>query len=121
MTTENRDMMNNAEPDNNPRLSELYRAGSQEQPPSHLDDAILALARRESKTKPRPAKTHSSRWAIPVSIAAVLVLSVSVVTLVKQELPETLTESPQLSQTRESKPGVNTESKHGKNNVKRIS
>ena len=106
MTTDNHDLMNDAEPDSDPRLTAHYRAGSQEQSPSHLDDAILAMARREVHAKPRSAKIYSSRWAVPVSIAAVLVLSVSLVTLIKQEIPETLTQAPKLSKPAESKPKV---------------
>jgi hypothetical protein len=54
------------------RLSGHYRAGSTEEPPAHLDAAILAAARREV-TRSRFARN----WHFPASIAAVLVIGVS--------------------------------------------
>ena len=67
-----------------PRLDVLYRDASREAPPSHLDAAILAAARREVGARPR-ALSALRRWRVPVSIAAVVVLSMSLVTLVKEE------------------------------------
>lgn len=61
-------------------LSQLYRQGAREQPPTHLDTAILAAARQAAAT-PAPRHGVRLRWALPVSLAAVLVLSVSLVTL----------------------------------------
>ncbi len=53
-------------------LSGRYRAGSTEQPRAHLDAAILAAARREL------ARSRFTRnWYLPASIAAVLVIGVS--------------------------------------------
>lgn len=53
-------------------LSGHYRAASPEEPPAHLDAAILAAARREI------AHTRFGRnWHLPASIAAVLVIGVS--------------------------------------------
>lgn len=67
-----------------PRLDVLYRDAPREAPPSHLDAAILAAARREVGARPR-ALSALRRWRVPVSIAAVVVLSMSLVTLVKEE------------------------------------
>jgi hypothetical protein len=70
-------------------LAAIYRASEQEVPPSALDAAILAAARREVGARPRRigySFTHS--WRLPLSIAAVLVLSVSLVTLMREEAPE---------------------------------
>lgn len=53
-------------------LSGRYRAGSTEEPPAHLDAAILAAARREV-VRSRFARN----WHLPASIAAVLVIGVS--------------------------------------------
>lgn len=71
------------------RLSAIYRAAAQDEPPPALDDAIRAAARRAVGARPRPAGFgfgHS--WRVPLSIAAVLVLSVSLVTLLREEAPE---------------------------------
>ena len=68
-----------------PRLDRAYRAGAREEPPAHLDAAILAAARREVGARPRPVSARLRAWRVPVSIAAVVVLSVSLVTLVREE------------------------------------
>jgi hypothetical protein len=67
-----------------PRLELLYRDAAREVPPAHLDAAILAAARREAGSRPR-ALSALRRWRVPISLAAVVVLSVSVVTLVEEE------------------------------------
>ena len=87
----------NPRPDmeNDPQLAALYRAGADAEPPAHLDDAIRAAARREVVAGPRRA--GSRRWAVPVSLAAVLVLSVSVVTMMREQgadRPESLIQPP---------------------------
>jgi hypothetical protein len=73
----------NAERD--PRLERLYREAARERPPAHLDAAILAAARREVGARPRALSLALRRWHVPVSIAAVVVVSVSLVILVKEE------------------------------------
>lgn len=75
----------NPDPDReqDPQLAALYRAGADAAPPAHLDDAIRAAARREVAAGPRRAGIR--RWAVPVSLAAVLLLSVSVVTLMREQ------------------------------------
>jgi hypothetical protein len=69
--------------ENDPQLAATYRAGTNAESPAHLDDAIRAAARREVAAGPRRAGIR--RWAVPVSLAAVLVLSVSVVTLMREQ------------------------------------
>ncbi len=54
------------------RLSGHYRAGSTEEPPAHLDARILAAARREVERY-----RFARNWHLPASIAAVLVIGVS--------------------------------------------
>jgi resuscitation-promoting factor RpfA len=54
------------------RLSGHYRAGSTEEPPAHLDAAVLAAARREVERS-----RFTRNWRLPASIAAVLVIGVS--------------------------------------------
>jgi hypothetical protein len=73
-----------------PALDRLYRAGMREEPPAHLDAAILAAARREVSAGPRALSTRLRAWRVPVSIAALVVLSVSLVTLVQEEGGEQL-------------------------------
>ena len=53
-------------------LSGHYRAGSIEEPPAHLDAAIVAAARREVGRS-----RFARNWHLPASIAAVLVIGVS--------------------------------------------
>ncbi len=69
--------------EHDPQLAALYRAGADATPPAHLDDAIRAAARREVAAGPRRAGAR--RWAVPVSLAAVVVLSVSVVTMMREQ------------------------------------
>jgi hypothetical protein len=63
-----------ADPDRDARVSERYRALGREQPPPELDAAILAASRR-----------RHSRWVVPVSIAAVVMLAVGVTLRVQIE------------------------------------
>lgn len=77
-----------ADIDRDARVTERYRALGREEPPPALDAAILAAARR-----------RRSRWAVPVSIAAVVVLAVGVtlrVQLEEQKGAEEVALSPQV-------------------------
>src|SRR5258705_13570687 len=83
----------NERPDNDvardAKLTALYRETAQDMPPSALDAAILAAARREVGARPRPAGFLFTRtWRGPLSIAAVVVLSVSLVMLMREEAPD---------------------------------
>ena len=79
-------------PDNDgtrdPQLSAEYRAAAQDMPSPALDAAILAAARREVGARPRPAGFSFRAWRAPLSVAAVVVLSVSLVMLMREEAPE---------------------------------
>lgn len=66
-----------AEHERDERVSAAYRGLGREEPPAGLDAAILAAARRPRR-----------RWAVPVSIAAVVVLAVGVTLRVQLERPE---------------------------------
>jgi hypothetical protein len=66
-----------ADPERDARVSEHYRALGREEPAPEIDAAILAASRR-----------RRSRWAVPVSIAAVVVLAVGVTLRVQLEKPE---------------------------------
>lgn len=68
------------------RLARLYRETAREEPQARLDEAIRAAARREVGAGPQSLGVPFLRsWRLPVSIAAVVVLSVSVVTLMMKE------------------------------------
>jgi len=75
-----------------PNLARIYRETSNEEPPAALDRAILAAARREAAKPERSRDTQWrsfwSRWRVPASAIATLVLGVSIALLVKRERPE---------------------------------
>jgi len=99
-----------------PRLARLYEAASGEEPPAALDAAILAAARREVNARlqaadggthlkvaaalggggatPTPPVRAKRNWYVPVSIAAVMVLSVSLVMTLHQEKGDELSQPP---------------------------
>jgi len=91
-----------------PGLARLYREAAREAPPVRLDAAICAAARREARAQPRglapvagevaatrafgperPAQPQARpfrlTWRLPLSLAVVMVLSVSVVTLLRED------------------------------------
>ena len=68
------------------QLSSLYKQAEQEVPAPHIDDAILSAAKREAKKYSLPFNPFSNDWHIPVSLAAVLVLSFGIVTLMENDL-----------------------------------
>jgi hypothetical protein len=70
------------------QLTAAYREAAQDMPPPALDAAILAAARREVGAGPRPAGFSFRAWRGPLSVAAVVVLSVSLVMLMREEAPE---------------------------------
>jgi len=80
--------------DRDPRLERLYRSAAREEPPARLDAAIHATARREVHAGPRAVPTRLRAWRVPVSIAAVVILSASLVTLVREEGGGQLERSP---------------------------
>ena len=73
------------DPARDPVLDRVYAAGPREEPPSRVDDSILAAARREVRAGPRSIGAVLRHWRVPVSIAAVIVLSVTVVLLMREE------------------------------------
>jgi hypothetical protein len=75
----------NQDPDG--ALSRLYRSGAGEEPPSWLDDRILAAARSDALSESAPGQPQRrGRWQVPLALAAVIVLAVSVTRVVDQEL-----------------------------------
>ncbi len=65
-------------------ISQAYQALNKETTPAALDQRILAAARREAGSRPHKI-SFSRRWAVPVSVAAVIVLSVSL--FISQRVP----------------------------------
>jgi len=83
------------DPARDPQLDRAYRESARDEPPARLDDAIRAAARREVGARPQAYGGGGLRaWRVPVSIAAMLVVGVSIVTLVREEHPEVLQASP---------------------------
>jgi len=75
-------------PENDTELSRLYQKSRVEEPPMHLDSAILSAARNSVDTPKK--KRHlwcTLRWAIPVTTFALALLTVSLVIHQKQEAP----------------------------------
>ena len=63
-------------------VSERYRAGTDDEPSARLDAAVLAAARCEVAQQRQRRK-----WQMPASIAAMLVIGVSLVLLVRDNEP----------------------------------
>jgi hypothetical protein len=63
-----------------------WREASHDEPPAALDDAIRAAARQAVHARPRPiaGSPFGSRWRVPLSVAAVLVVSATVTLLVAE-------------------------------------
>ena len=72
------------------KISERYRSLSREEPPRHVDEAILAAARRAAATRPAPLVVPSGRqrWYFPLAAAAIIVLAVAVTMHVEREQPD---------------------------------
>lgn len=75
-----------------PRVSAAYRALGAEEPPRALDEAILAAARR-------PHRGWAKRWSVPVSLAAVVVLSVVMTLRIQHEQPAPVEEKVLVAKT----------------------
>ena len=78
----------------NERIARVYRDAAREEPAGHLDDAIRRAARAADSPRPR-AKSWWTSWRLPVALAAVGIVSVSLVTLMLEEGGERLTHVPQ--------------------------
>jgi len=77
------------------KLSSVYRAAATDQPPLNMDDAIRASARRAVAAHPRAVgMPFIKRWQQPLSAAAVVVVCVSLVTIMRDE-GGVLTQTPQ--------------------------
>ena len=65
-------------------VARVYRAAAQDAPPASLDARILAEAQR-AVAKPKARGPFGGHWAIPLSTAAVIVLSLGVVLLLSEQ------------------------------------
>lgn len=74
------------------KLQAAYRALGAEEPPRALDEAILAAARR-------PHRGWAQRWSVPLSLAAVVVLSVVVTLRIQHEQPAPVQEKVLVAKT----------------------
>jgi hypothetical protein len=70
--------------EHDPQLSADYRVASEEMPPASLDQRIRAAARREVGAGPR-RQSRWSVWQMPMSLAAVVLLSVTLVLMMREE------------------------------------
>jgi hypothetical protein len=65
-------------------LARVYRAAAKDAPPASLDAGILAEAQR-ALARPKGRGPFGGHWAIPLSTAAVIVLSLGVVLLLSKQ------------------------------------
>ena len=72
------------------KISERYRELGAEEPPRHVDEAILAASRRAVHVHPAPLvpPTGRRRWYFPVAAAAIIMLSVAVTWHMQVEGPD---------------------------------
>jgi len=68
------------------QLSSLYNRAKHDIPSEQIDEAILSAAKRDTSTYSLPYNPFSNNWRIPASLAAVLVLSFGIVTLMENDL-----------------------------------
>ena len=72
------------------KVAAAYRDLGAEEPPRALDEAILAAARHARPGDRRPGPSWTRRWAVPLSLAAVLALSITVTLRIQHEAPESM-------------------------------
>jgi len=73
-----------------PKVTQRYRELGTDEPPRHVDEAILAASRRAVHVHPAPLvpPTGRRRWYFPVAAAAIIMLSVAVTWHMQVEGPD---------------------------------
>lgn len=80
--------------DRDPRLDSAYRASPRDEPPLELDERVRAAARRavsagpqslEARARAGTGQSWIARWRVPVSIAATVLLAVTLSYMVQEE------------------------------------
>jgi hypothetical protein len=80
------------------KVARRYRELEAEEPPRALDEAILAAARHPRAGERRATRPWTQRLAVPLSLAAVLVLSVTVTLRIQHEQPGIESPVPQVKE-----------------------
>jgi len=67
-------------------LAQAWQAASRDEPAAAMDDAIRAAARKAVQSRPRPVgvSPFGGRWRVPLSVAALVVVSATVTLLVAE-------------------------------------
>jgi len=70
-----------------PRLDQAYRELPGDEPPPEVDERIRAAARRAVGARPQSleARSWAARWRVPLSLAATVVLAVTLTLMVQDE------------------------------------
>ncbi|MGE5791279.1 MAG: hypothetical protein ACM36B_01220 [Bacteroidota bacterium] len=77
-----------------PDLDRAYRDTARDEPPAELDERIRAAARRAVGTRPQSLeqqaagerrRSRTSRWRLPLSLAATVVIAATVTVMVQEE------------------------------------
>ena len=77
-----------------PHLDRAYRETPRDEPPPELDERIRAAARRAVGTRPQSLeqqagdarrRSWASRWRVPLSVAATLVIAATLTVMVQDE------------------------------------
>ena len=87
---------------NDNEITKLYTQASDDMPSLELDGAILASAHKAVSAKPmllKPKRSFIQNWQLPIGIAATVVLSASLTSVMLYEKPEVMTQPTAISST----------------------
>ena len=87
---------------NDNEITKLYTQASDDMPSLKLDGAILASAHKAVSAKPmllKPKRSFMQHWQLPIGIAATVVLSASLTSVMLYEKPEVMTQPTAISST----------------------
>lgn len=74
--------------DSHSDLSRIYRAGATEEPPAWLDERVRAATRAQAPAGGGVLRRLLGHWQVPFACAAVVILSVSLVLVMRTEAPD---------------------------------